>query len=51
MARQLRIEYDGALYHIMARGDRREPIVSGNVDYEMFLETMGEVCQRSGLRQ
>jgi putative transposase len=26
MPRQLRIEYPGAVYHIMNRGDRREPI-------------------------
>jgi hypothetical protein len=25
MARQLRIEYPGAIYHLMNRGDRREP--------------------------
>ncbi len=27
MPRQLRIQYPGALYHITARGDRREDIV------------------------
>lgn len=27
MARKLRLEYPGAIYHIMNRGDRREPIV------------------------
>ncbi len=48
MARQLRIEYAGALYHIMARGDRREPIVSDDTDYNLFLETLGEMCQRTG---
>jgi len=26
MPRQLRLEYEGAVYHVMARGDRREPI-------------------------
>jgi hypothetical protein len=25
MPRQLRIEYPGAIYHVMNRGDRREP--------------------------
>ena len=30
MARQVRIEYAGAIYHAMARGDRREPIVKGD---------------------
>jgi len=27
MARRWRIEYPGALYHVLNRGDRREPIV------------------------
>jgi hypothetical protein len=26
MARKLRVEYPGALYHITNRGDRREPV-------------------------
>jgi hypothetical protein len=26
MARKLRVEYEGAIYHVMSRGDRREPI-------------------------
>ncbi|MDP2606883.1 MAG: transposase, partial [Deltaproteobacteria bacterium] len=26
MARPLRIEYPGALYHVTSRGDRQEPI-------------------------
>jgi len=26
MARKLRVEYPGALYHVMNRGDRREPM-------------------------
>jgi hypothetical protein len=26
MARKLRIQYPGAIYHVMNRGDRQEPI-------------------------
>jgi hypothetical protein len=26
MARKLRVEYAGAIYHVMSRGDHREPI-------------------------
>jgi hypothetical protein len=29
MPRQPRIEYEGAIYHVMNRGDRREDIVHG----------------------
>jgi len=27
MPRQMRIEYAGAIYHVMSRGNRREPIL------------------------
>jgi putative transposase len=50
MARQVRIEYAGAFYHVMARGDRREAIVRSNVDRELFVETLGETCQKTGWR-
>lgn len=50
MARQPRIEYDGAFYHVMSRGDRREAIFEDDRDREMFLETLGECCYRSGWR-
>ena len=30
--RQIRIEYEGAIYHVMSRGDHRENIVRGNYD-------------------
>jgi hypothetical protein len=29
MARKLRVEYRGAIYHLMNRGNRREKIKSG----------------------
>ena len=32
MARQLRIIYEGAIYHVMSRGDRKEPIFEDNED-------------------
>ena len=42
MARPLRIEFPGAVYHITSRGDRREPIF---VDDEDRLEFLGIVAQ------
>ncbi len=42
MPRQLRIQYPGALYHITARGDRREDIVQDDADREMLLATLAE---------
>ena len=38
MARQRRVEFDGALYHVMARGDRRDPIVLTDDDKVMLAE-------------
>ena len=42
MARKLRVEYPGAIYHLMNRGDRREPIFRDDEDRERFLATLGE---------
>ena len=50
MPRQLRIEYPGACYHVMARGDRREAIFGDDVDREGFVSALGEVCARTGWR-
>jgi hypothetical protein len=32
MARQLRIQYEGAIYHLMSQGDRREEIFRDALD-------------------
>lgn len=46
MTRPLRLEYAGALYHITARGDRREDIFLQDEDRTEFLSVLGEVCER-----
>ena len=48
MPRKLRVEYEDALYHVMNRGDRREVIFHGDEDRQLFLETLGQACQRTG---
>ena len=48
MARKLRIEYAGAIYHVMNRGDRRESIFREEADRELFLETLGQACAKTG---
>ncbi len=50
MPRQVRIEYPGAVYHVMARGDRLEPIVSDDEDRKTFVRTLAKACQRAGFR-
>jgi putative transposase len=39
--RQIRIECPRAIYHVMSRGDRREAIVLGDQDRELWLRTLG----------
>jgi len=46
MARPLRIEFPGAVYHVTSRGDRRENIYEDDADRERFLEILGEVVTR-----
>ena len=46
MARPLRIEYPGALYHVTSRGDRQEPIFDDDRDRKAFLNVLGEVVSR-----
>lgn len=46
MARPLRIEFNGALYHVTSRGDRREDIYEDDRDRELFLEVLAEVVER-----
>ena len=48
MPRPLRIEYAGARYHVMSRGDRREPIFNDDADRQEFLRTLGQVCLKTG---
>lgn len=50
MARKLRIEHPGAIYHVMNRGDRREPIFKDDLDRRRFLETLAESCVKTGWR-
>src|SRR2546426_3530743 len=48
VARKLRVQYPGAFYHVMNRGDRREPIFRDDTDHQSFLATLGEVCVKTG---
>ena len=48
MPRKLRVEYPGAIYHVMNRGDRREPIFKDDADRKAFLATLGEACAKTG---
>jgi len=44
MARPLRIEFAGALYHVTSRGNGREDIYLDDSDRELFMVVLGEAC-------
>lgn len=46
MARPLRIEFSGALYHVTSRGDRRADIYEDDEDRDTFLRILAEVVDR-----
>jgi len=48
MARPLRLEYDGALYHVTSRGNAQQQIFSDDRDRHRFLEILGDVVSRYG---
>ena len=47
MARKVRIQYPGAIYHVMNPGDRREALFVDDNDRERFLETLTEACAKT----
>ncbi len=48
MARKVRVEYSGAIYHVMNRGDRREAIFKDDADRQGFVATLAEACGKTG---
>jgi putative transposase len=48
MPRQPRVEYEGAIYHVMNRGDRGENIVERETDRQEFVRALEEACEKTG---
>jgi putative transposase len=48
MARRLRIQYPGAIYHVMARGNARQDIVGDDADRRRLLAALEQSVRRSG---
>lgn len=46
MARPLRIQFPGAFYHVLSRGNERKVIFRTEADYKLFLKTLSECCLR-----
>lgn len=49
MARKPRIEFSGAFYHVIARGNRRAAIFHSEVDYHAYLDRLERYRQRDGV--
>ncbi len=50
MARPIRIEFAGAVYHVMARGNERRAIFFDDQDRRRFLETLAQMADQFGVR-
>lgn len=50
MTRPLRIEFPGALYHVVTRGHRHESIYEDDADREIFLQVLAEAIERYNWR-
>ena len=48
MPRQLRVEYAGAIYHVMSRANGKGNIFEGDVDRHDFIKTLAEACGKTG---
>ena len=50
MPRKLRVEYPGAIYHVMRCGNGRQNIFRGDVDRQDFLKTLAGACEKTGFQ-
>ncbi len=48
MPRKMRVEYPGAIYHLMSRGNRCGDSYLDDVDRQDSLKTLAEACQKTG---
>ena len=48
MPRKMRLQYPGAMYHVMSPGDRCDNIFLDDVDRQDFVKTLAEGCQKAG---
>ena len=48
MARSIRLEFEGAFYHVMARGNRKAAIFVDDHDRRFFLQCLADVCDKTG---
>ena len=46
MARPIRIEFEGALFHVMARGTARQNIFLNDADRQKFVDNLDRIARR-----
>ena len=49
MARPMRIEYPGAVYHVICRGNNRQTIFRDDADRKRYLEKLSVYCQEKNV--
>src|SRR5881227_3973669 len=47
MARKLRIQYEGAIYHVMSRGNGKAAVFHNDVDRRSFVQALAEACAKT----
>jgi putative transposase len=50
MSRAWRIEFDGAIYHVLSRGNEQRDIFTDDEDRLLFLKLMGEMADRFNIK-
>jgi putative transposase len=50
MPRKLRLEYPGAIYHVMSRANGKGHIFETDVDRQDFVKTLAETCAKTGFQ-
>src|SRR4051794_23691884 len=50
MARPIRLEYPGAVYHVTARGNERRRTFRDDADRRQFIGTLAQAVEQQGLR-
>ena len=48
MARKLRLEYAGAIYHVISRGNYRAAVFAADATKTAFLKCLDEACRKAG---
>ena len=48
MPRSLRIEYPGAVYHVLNRGNYRDAVFREVASKDLFVDTLAKTCERTG---